>query len=211
MCAQIIKDGWYGGQEVAVQEKIRRCSEKLMVWGREITGNFSGRIKECKKELERYKAGRDEVSIERYKDAKRQLDNIYNQREIFWRQRSKQLWLKAGDKNSKYFHKTASQRRRTNRIQKLQNSDGQWVDWENGLPDLISQYFTELFSATESNWHEVVDCVTGTITERQNKELMKPVDEEEVRAALFQMNPDKAPGPDGMTPGFFSEEWEGSR
>lgn len=138
MCTQIIKYGWQGDQEVTIQEKIKSCSEKLAVWGKEITSNFSGWIKAFKVELARYKEGRDDLSVERYENARRQLEVIYNQREIFWRQRSKQLWLQAGDKNSKYFHKTASQRRRTNRIHKLQNLEGSWVDWESGLPDLIS-------------------------------------------------------------------------
>lgn len=195
-------------QEATIQEKIKSCSEKLAVWGKEITGNFSGRIKACKEELVRYKAGRDDLSVQRYESAKRQLEVIYDQREIFWRQWSKQLWLQVGDKNSKFFYKTASQRRRTNRIHKLQNSEGSWVDWESGLADLISRYFTELFSATENSWEEVVDCVTGTITEVQNEELMKPVEEEEVKRALFQMNPDKAPGPAGMTPTFFQKNWK---
>lgn len=44
-------------------------------------------------------------------------------------------------------------------------------------------------------------------TEELNAELLRPVETEEVKHALFQMNPDKAPGPDGMTPGFFQKYW----
>lgn len=36
---------------------------------------------------------------------------------------------------------------------------------------------------------------------------MKDVSKDEVRNALFQMHPDKAPGPDGMTPAFFQKHW----
>lgn len=45
----------------------------------------------------------------------------------------------------------------------------------------------------------------GTKTGMQNEELMEQVDEDEVRMALFQMNPNKAPGPDGMTPIFLKK------
>lgn len=89
MCTHIIKDGWKGDREVTIQEKIKSCSEKLAVWGKEITGNFSGWIKACKVELTRYMEGKDDLSVERYENARRQLEVIYNQREIFWRQRSK--------------------------------------------------------------------------------------------------------------------------
>lgn len=71
MCTQIIKDGWQGNQEATIQDKIKSCSEKLAVWGKEITGNFSGRIKACKEELARYKAGRDDLSVEGYENAKK--------------------------------------------------------------------------------------------------------------------------------------------
>ena len=33
------------------------------------------------------------------------------------------------------------------------------------------------------------------------------IEEEEVKAATFQMHPDKSPGPDGMNPGFYQKFW----
>lgn len=36
---------------------------------------------------------------------------------------------------------------------------------------------------------------------------MKPISQEEVRRALFQMHPDKSPGPDGMKPDFYQSYW----
>lgn len=175
--------------------------------GKRNPGNFAGRIKECKADLKRFRIGRDVGAKGKYKEAKEKLENIFDQREIFWRQRSKQLWLQAGDKNLKYFHKTASGRQRNNHIQKLQDADGNWLDWGHGLPGLITNYFNNLFAASKAEWQEVVNCVPGTITEVQNEELLRPVVEDEVKTALFQMNPDKASGPDGMTSTFFQKHW----
>lgn len=81
------------------------------------------------------------------------------------------------------------------------------LDWENGLADLVSRYFDNLFKASDLNWQEFIDCIPQVITGAQNIELLKPVEEIEVKTALFQMHPDKAPGPDGMTPAFFQKHW----
>ncbi|KAA3460752.1 putative Transposon TX1 [Gossypium australe] len=43
--------------------------------------------------------------------------------ERYWKQHVRANWLKMGDKNTSFFHKYASQRRRINRIQGLQRDD----------------------------------------------------------------------------------------
>ena len=40
-----------------------------------------------------------------------------------------------------------------------------------------------------------------------NRKLTKPVEDHEVRKALFEMHPNKSPGPDGMSPIFFQKCW----
>lgn len=69
-------------------------------------------------------------------------------------------------------------------------------------------YFSSLFTATEVDWKEVVSYVPTSITRAKNDQLLSPVSVEDVKEALFQMNPDKAPGPDGMTPGFYQKHWQ---
>lgn len=45
------------------------------------------------------------------------------------------------------------------------------------------------------------------ITLEDNVELLKPITKEELRLALFQMHPDKSPGPDGFNATFFQRFW----
>ncbi|XP_031108426.1 uncharacterized protein LOC116012895 [Ipomoea triloba] len=46
------------------------------------------------------------------------------------------------------------------------------------------------------------------VTHSQNVELLRPFEGEEVKSALFSMFPDKAPGADGMNPGFYQHFWD---
>ncbi|XP_062074996.1 uncharacterized protein LOC133779006 [Humulus lupulus] len=61
--------------------------------------------------------------------------------------------------------------------------------------------------ASNTDWEDVLDCITPSITDEKNMELLMPISKKEVKDALFQMNPDKSPGPDGMTPEFYQNFW----
>ncbi|XP_060965763.1 uncharacterized protein LOC133034618 [Cannabis sativa] len=207
MCFQIVEDCWQRVGVGGILNKLNVCADALSQWGKEITGNFKRRIRECNAEMKLLKKKRDDISMARYSEVRKQLFAIIDQREIFWKQRAKQFWLKEGDQNSKYFHKAASNRRRSNLISKLKNDQGVFVDWENGLSDVVVQYFMSLFSASNTDYREVIDCIDHVVPEMANLELTRPVLEEEVKTAVFQMHPDKSPGPDGMTPTFYQRCW----
>ncbi|XP_074347517.1 uncharacterized protein LOC141686377 [Apium graveolens] len=57
MCEVIVRDGWSGEVDNNILQKIKICSQNLAVWGKEITGNFSGRIKACKAEMKQFRGG----------------------------------------------------------------------------------------------------------------------------------------------------------
>ncbi|XP_030502725.2 uncharacterized protein LOC115717895 [Cannabis sativa] len=190
-----------------IQEKIHQCGEVLGRWGRDITGNFRKRINECKSQIRNSKWGKDPISIQQHKEGKDKLAEVLAQKEIFWKQRSKQFWLNSGDNNSKYFHSIANSRKRNNSISRLQDSNGDWVTWETSLANVITSYFHDLFSSSSVNLGSVLDGIRPTVSREQNEDLLRTISEEEVRNALFQMHPDKSPGSDGMTPAFFQKHW----
>ncbi|XP_060964543.1 uncharacterized protein LOC115704339 [Cannabis sativa] len=188
-------------------EKIRLCGQNLETWGKNLTGSFKKRIGFWKKKIAQFKGSHDADDISAYNEAEKQLFEIYAQREVFWRQRSKQLWLRDGDNNSRYFHTSATTRQKNNAITKLQGPNGVWCDWNSGLNHVIQSYFEELFCSSNVHLAGVVDNIRPSLTAQQNVDLLASVTEEEVKAALFQMHPEKSPGPDGMTPGFFQKCW----
>lgn len=49
----------------------------------------------------------------------------------------------------------------------------------------------------------ILDHVAEKVTTEINEALMQPYTAEEVRRAVFSMGPNKAPGPDGLTAGFY--------
>lgn len=130
------------------------------------------------------------------------------QQNSYWRQRAKEFWLQDRDNNTKYFHNDVKRRRRNNIITRLKDSVGNWVTEQKDLEALVTQHYLNLFESKRGNMNVVLNCIPHSITQEQNRLLMRKVNKEEVRLALFSMNPDKSPGPDGMSSGIYQHFWD---
>ncbi|XP_027097528.1 uncharacterized protein [Coffea arabica] len=126
----------------------------------------------------------------------------------FWSQKARISWLRKGDKNTKYFHTYVKRRRVSNRIRNLQRENSSWTENEDEVVTEISDFFKELFKSGGMNdMSEILDGIPHSITQEMNDKLTKAVEEDEIHDALFSMNPEKAPGQDGMSPLFFQRFW----
>ena len=121
-----------------------------------------------------------------------------------WFQRSKVPWAKFGDRNSKYFHSHASQRKRKNLIRKLKDSNGHVFEDNESIADCLVQYYQTLFSSTTQQYcSSATYSIQTVITEEMNSKLSSEFTHLEVKQAINQMAPLKAPRPDGMPPLFY--------
>ena len=59
------------------------------------------------------------------------------------------------------------------------------MDWQHGLDEVIVAYFRSIFAASSTDWGRVTECVPESITEEINLELLLPLDDNEVKEALF--------------------------
>ena len=135
------------------------------------------------------------------------------QEDTFWKQRSKFFWLQDGDSNSKFFHSTASTRRRSNRIKGLYNEDGIYVDNIDDMCRVALHYFENLFSERSGCYDTVLNAVTNHVRVEENESLLRPFTHDEFNAALWQMHPDKSLGHEYLMDGIlvftknFGQSW----
>ena len=77
------------------------------------------------------------------------------------------------------------------------------------MGDLISSFYKELYTSEGTeDMASVLNTVPTKVTPDMNDQLLAPFTEKEVKEALFQMFPTKAPGPDGLPAHFLQRHWD---
>ena len=142
--------------------------------------------------------GGDQLAV---KSLQMEINSLLDKESQMWQQCSRALFLKCGDKNTSYFHSKAFQRFRRNRILGLKNNMNVWCTEESHIRNIAFEYYQALFSSSApSDFDEVLSKVQPSVTDEMNSLLLQQFDKEEVVAAMKQMAPITAPGPDGMPP-----------
>uniref|UniRef100_A0A2N9HGL8 Reverse transcriptase domain-containing protein n=1 Tax=Fagus sylvatica TaxID=28930 RepID=A0A2N9HGL8_FAGSY len=106
------------------------------------------------------------------------LNEWLTRTDLLWKQKSRELWLKNGDRNTKFFHLSTIIKQRHNSIDAIKTEEGD-------LDNLIPQ----------------------SITVAENEELNSIPSPAEIKRAIFDMDSLKAPGPDGFPPLFYKHYW----
>jgi hypothetical protein len=135
---------------------------------------------------------------------------IEKEEEVKWYQRAKTKDLLEGDSNTKYFQLIASGKFRKTRIFQLQHEDTV-IEGELALKEYITSYYKDLFgppkrSSFTLDESRVEDIVQ--VSQEENDLIVRPFTSDEVCEAIFQMEHNKAPGPDGFPEEFYQAHWE---
>ena len=135
---------------------------------------------------------------------------MLREEELKWYQRSKAQFLLQGDSNTRYFHNVANGRHRKKLIHSLHQDEG-LIEGQDKLKEFITDYYKGLFGAPEEGNFALDESRTDDITQvtpEENNLLIAPFNEEEICKAVFQMEHNKAPGPDGFPAEFYQHFWE---
>ena len=100
----------------------------LKKWNKEVFGHCQIRIDVLLTKIQEIqKADCTEENYRKEAHLQAKLNEWLLRNEILWKQKSREVWLKEGDKNSKFFHFSTIIRRRRNSIDALKNDSGEWI------------------------------------------------------------------------------------
>ena len=131
---------------------------------------------------------------------KRELEMLLEKSDLQWRQRAKIEWLRSGDWNMKFYHACSNYRKKSNTIYAITDFEGRICSSKDEIQLAFANYFVGLFTFENAgNMMPCLEPISCQVIKDMNKSLLQPFTAEEVREvrlALYQMTPLKAPGPD---------------
>ena len=210
--SHMVKQFWESHSESFV-DKFYSPSSELKEWNMTTFGcifhnkrRILTRLQEIQKSLsERFKPS----LVKHEAKLQEEYNQIIDQEEIFWMQKSMANWLKEGDKNTTFVHLSTMIRRRYNKLEGLNNEYGEWRCDKDDMKAIALSYFTKLFSPhiPPDNFGSLPRFFPAA-EEGLSEVLNRDVCEEEVKAGLFGIGGLKSPGPDGLPAAFFQSQWE---
>ncbi|KAL0290050.1 UNVERIFIED_CONTAM: Retrovirus-related Pol polyprotein from type-2 retrotransposable element R2DM, partial [Sesamum radiatum] len=130
---------------------------------------------------------------------------------VMLRQRAKLQWLKGGDQCSKVFFRRVATRRANKRLFQISDSDGLVQTDPTIINSVFVTYFQDLLGGDRTervlDIHYLRPWARHILTEEEAYALIRPVTVDDVKKAMFDIEEDKAPGPDGFSSGFIKAAW----
>lgn len=213
----LLREWWQGTvvrgkASFRLASKLKVMKQKIKEWNREVFGRLEVNKNLALQQVEFWDRVEGERCLsvsetELKKEAKETFKKWVLLEETHWRQASRELWLKEGDKNTGFFHRMANAHRRNNSMDRIK-INGVWRVEEQEIREGIVQNFQQLLTEVPSWKADIEGLHLPRLNPCEAEGLEVPFTVDEIHSALMDMNGDKAPGPDGFTGAFWQTCWE---
>ncbi|XP_058786822.1 uncharacterized protein LOC131661328 [Vicia villosa] len=192
-----------GRGDFILKEKLRILKDKLRWWNINVFGRFDLAVEENVRILNEgdVDMGEDDVEdsfemIERKKRASKDFWLNLKIKENMLIQKSRLKWLNDGDTNSKFFHGVMKARRTRNFIGSLVK-EGEIINSVSEIKEEVKIHFEKKF-IDDRRIRPVLDGIHFETLEVEDKNFLEnPFEESEIKAAIWDCDGLKSPGPDG--------------
>jgi len=132
---------------------------------------------------------------------------LFNQK--YWGRYKRKAWLIDGDRNSSFFQRSVQNRQNRHTILRIRNDVGGWLVDDK---DIHCQFITDFQSRLKSNFSRPRTMpnlgLPKIISQAINEELIRLPSLQEIKQIVWDLDPNKTPGPDGFGAGFFQTHWD---
>ncbi|XP_074347087.1 uncharacterized protein LOC141685909 [Apium graveolens] len=168
-----VTEAWKNIPAYHLLPKLIEVSSFMDKWGRKFFHKFREKVKEQKRIMDDLVDRLDDDSMQAYRTAKGNLNDLLYQEEAYWKQRAKMFWLTEGDENTMFFHSSASARKKLNHIDHLFDNNGVCIKDQEGMADIIFNHFSNLFTGVMAeDDFEHMEC-PRQVTDEHNAQLVE--------------------------------------
>lgn len=140
--------------------------------------------------------------------AKAEFTRFLKLQDSVLRQKARVRWLSEGDENTAFFHGAICDRKKKLSIMKIKDFNGNQVEGTTEIADAGVRFFHDLFSVDNTTEDlQALNIIKKVINNDDNNFLMSTPSTQEVKDNIFSIDPDSAPGPDGLSGRFYQTAW----
>jgi hypothetical protein len=150
---------FYMGTKAHYGKQALKWWEKTFSYHQKEKEEIKGKLERLQKDLEENKSlpnlQKEEI------DLQCQYQRALRKEEEYWHLKSRSLWLKVGDKNTKYFHNQAKYRQSKNNVANIILEDGINVTEFEDIKKAAKNHFADLYAQQEeADQSNIIPCLS---------------------------------------------------
>ncbi|XP_042485796.1 uncharacterized protein LOC122066038 [Macadamia integrifolia] len=207
-----VADSWShnicGPPSYILAQKLKRLRLIIKTWARENFPNFEIELVRMREALDHRQAqielqGMDDSLFGQEADAKSTYLVAMKNHEKLWAEKSRIRWLKEGDRNSKFFHHYTKIKRAKNTTRRVKKIDGSINSDRDDIACYMSKVYEDFHKGVPVTDHlDLLDAIPRLIDDVDLLSLDSIPSPNEIKRAVWDLDPESSPGPDGY-PGYF--------
>ncbi|XP_026459958.1 uncharacterized protein LOC113360696 [Papaver somniferum] len=199
-----------GSAAFNLSNKQKRIRKRLSHWNKVEFGDIDRNINNLQAQLETIQ---NDMSYNSHHDnivaITKKLDDWFNIKEDFYRQKSGDSFITEMDHNTKYFHTLANRRMCRKNIDCLCDTNDVWYSDSKDIVNLLVDHFSQVSKTTVPVFTDITfDILPTVITAQDNNNLTIIPTMDEIHQTIKHMSAWSSPGPDRFQEGFYQYNWD---
>ncbi|XP_019465442.1 PREDICTED: uncharacterized protein LOC109363643 [Lupinus angustifolius] len=190
-------------------QNLKILKKELRSWNKTVFGNIHHNVTLAKNNVEAIQncirdSGPSQDLYQQDELTQSELLKAMAIEEIFWKENARINWHIHGDKNTAYFHKIAKIKHVTKVMTMLKSGEELLTDHD-AITSHVLDYYTNLFASPNlvSSNNLIHEVIHSLLTEADNLMISSIPSDMEIKGAVFDINEDSAPSPDGYGGSFY--------
>ncbi|XP_026428356.1 uncharacterized protein LOC113324250 [Papaver somniferum] len=210
---KVVQDSWeqeiHGDPAFIFMKKLKNLKKNLKEWNWQVFGDVKVKIQEAEVNVKEKMIisdsdPHDEQALHDLVGAQNELNSREVQYSTMMKQKSRIKWVMEGSSNTNFFHSNVKIRQTRNAICELEEENGNLVSYQTKITDILVNFFEQRFKAQNMVVNDsILEVIPNVITESDQFMLEVILEAEEIKAAVFGMDADSAPGPDSFSGMFY--------